>query len=271
MNRYLEKIAEKANSYADEKLIAAPILGVAGGALAVDQYHRGNITGRETLYHGTSETRADAIRKKGLTPNHTGAGVSKVVSEELARKNKDLVFATNKKTDAATYSSQQKAIDAGKIKSVVDLHGYRNSGEFKQDLSRNFNGKGIVEIHAPTWKKDEFKTVRNPELRTQLQAIKKDPLIDVFYPGGRNKARKDAHKLLQEHVKVFKGPAGVSPSYIKGSTSYKKNSLSEIHQFAKANPKRFLAGTSKGLVGAGLVGLGIYSGISGVKDNAKTN
>lgn len=97
MNLYLEKIAENSEGYSkylelkkqkehsrneNIKDVSTAAVGLSGAALAKKQYDSGNLTGRETLYHGTSVDRADSIRKEGLKPN-AKPGVSVAVSQEL--------------------------------------------------------------------------------------------------------------------------------------------------------------------------------------------
>ena len=263
MNKYLEEIASKekeGNGTNTLKMVAAPVLGFAGYDTVHQQYHRGNLTGRETLYHGASEVKADLIRRNGLKPNN--AGVSKIVDPSLHDTNKDIVFTTKSRVHAASYSAQQHAIDSGKITSSPTLSEYQQSKEHAKDLLGNLEGKGTVKINAPTWK-SEFKKVRNPELKKQFDYINKDHFGNIFVD--KKTRKRAAYAGLEESVNAYKGKEGISNKYIHGSSNYQKNSFSEIKDFAKAKPNRFLKGASKGILGAGLIGAGVYSGISGYK------
>lgn len=51
--------------------------GIGGALLAANSFTSGDLTGRDTVYHGTSPKNADSIRQEGLKPatrenaNHT--------------------------------------------------------------------------------------------------------------------------------------------------------------------------------------------------------
>ena len=52
------------NNKAKSALIAAQILG--GGALIKRELDKGNLTGRELVYHSTNKRNVDSIKEKGV-------------------------------------------------------------------------------------------------------------------------------------------------------------------------------------------------------------
>lgn len=245
MNKYLEKIAKLTE---DERIgygtggtaISGVGLGVVG-----HQYHRGNLTGRETLYHGTSGDRAGSIRESGL--KYGNPGVSKVgVGDHLHNLNKGRVFMSSNRIHAGAYSAQQDAINKGIIKDRMSFaHWAKNPDSAKEGLRKAFS-KDVVVGNIPTWKEGLRKGI-NPELKAGLKS-------KIYVMDGMNK--KDFFKMYQGDTHTFN--KGVPPEYLKGSTAYKPNSASEILDFIKHNPKRFAKGLGKSMVGLGALTAGGY-------------
>ena len=261
MNKYLVKIAETTNSdNQDLKVVGGVGATAIGGGIIKKQFSDGNLTGRETLYHGTSADRASGIRKTGLTPNKSG--VSQVISDNLHNRNKNLVFATKDRAQAAGYAVQQDAINSGKIHSVETLKAFQENLEHKLGIVKNiFNKDKIVKINAPTWK-DDYKKIINPEFRGGVRAINKNPLIGLMHPNpGPNKIniKRKYGAVLQKSVHTIRNEKGIPTDFIHGAAGYKPNTLSEIREFAKVKPNRFLKGVGKAIGGAALIGTGLYS------------
>lgn len=249
-NRYLEKIASLSKDEKNKLQRYGGIAGtVVGTNVALNQYHRGHLTGRETLYHGSSDKRIEQIKQEGLKPSK-GQGVSKLVGDHLDNANEGLVFTTKSKGQAAMYSSQQNLIDSGKLKNPHDLIAHRMTPEFYKDMAhRVITGKGSAHINLPTWKK-EFHGVANPEVKMMHDQIDKN----IFM----GKAQKDYAKAqvnagLQDPVHVVKGKIGTE--YIKGSHNYQKNSLKEVGEYIAHNKGRFAGGVGKA-IGATALALG---------------
>lgn len=250
-NKYLEKIAssndEEFLSPGKER-VAGGVTTLVGAGLASDQYHRGHLTGRETLYHGSSLDRLKKIREEGLKPNQSG-GISEQVG--LDKHNKDLVFAEKRKSNAKAYGAAQEGIDKGTLKATDMTQRLKITLQSKiPGMHRN----NAVRIDLPTWKQ-EFTPRTNPEFKKlmktpnwRLQALMQGMRPESF--------KKVMFNELQRQVHVNRGAQGIGAEFIRGSGSYKGNSLNEISQYIKANPKRFAAGAGKALAGAGIVGAG---------------
>ena len=231
MNKFLEKIAKKKKEGEEEKLIKD--LGAAGaatygGLLAEKQYRRGNLTGREALFHGTDKDSAMKIRREGLKPQSvtkTTSGATSIVSkispmysEELLKRNKGLTFTAKKRSLAANYALQSTAL-SGKA-------------------------PGVVAISAPVWKdKGTFKKVPNPEISLNPNVSKKIFGTDTF---------------------VNKGD--IPTKYIKGSKDYKGITKKELKEFLSKNKKRAVKGYSKAAIGTALLAAGGSRLASNLKD-----
>ena len=257
-NRYLEKIAAevaKAESKDDEfdprylQGAAGLAAADAGIRLAKKQYDGGNLTGRETLWHGSSKDRIAKIREGGLRPN-IGGGVSDTVG--LQAHNKNLVFTDKRKTMAKTYASQQDNIDKGTF-NPNDLAG-RKLDSVKAQFPGRVGKDSLAEVNLPTWKA-EHKSAWNPELRQQLRSpFRAMNAMALGVPS--DKFPKYLMNTYQANVHTTRNPEGISTDYIKGSKTYKGNSLGEIREYIKANPKRFAGGVGKGVAGLGLAAAG---------------
>ena len=253
MNKYLTKIAKSTHgSSGDQEGSYIPgaifMSGLGAGTIA-HQYNRGHLTGRETLYHGSSKAGVDSIKKQGLQPNR-GGGVTQVVSSDLEAKNKPYVFATKSRMQGALYSAQQEAIDAGLIKTPGDLVAYRSKIHSKA-LPKFFMDKGtIAKVNLPTHL-PEYQKHMNPEVRRAFRGIN----MNIF-DFDKKKSKRDAFELLQRSVHTNKGQ--IPAEYVEGSSSYKPNSVKEISQYIRNNPKRFLKGVGMTGVGGGLLASGAY-------------
>lgn len=255
MNKYLEKIAaanpKSEESEAGRYALAAGVGGY-GANLASSQYHRGNLTGRETLYHGTSEDRLRSIKEKGLQPNQ-GGGITGVVSNELEASNKPYTFSTKSKLQAAMYAAQQEAIGSGKIKDARDLASHRLTLAAKIPKYYFSGSKNIAKINLPTHL-EQYKGHPNPEVPKAFADIDRN----IFMGDSQKKMfKRQVQRELQDKVHVNMGAIG--REYIQGSGAYKRNSASEILGYIKKNPGRF----AKGLGKAGL-GLGLVSGAAAI-------
>lgn len=275
MNKYLEKIAAKVgdtpaeDSFDPRYLQGATgvVAANAGVGLAKSQYDRGNLTGRETLWHGSSEGRISKIREQGLRPN-IGGGVSDTVG--LQAHNKNLVFTDKRKSMAKMYASQQDNISKGSF-NPNDIPG-RKMDSLKAQLPGKVGKSRLAEVNLPTWK-PENKSAWNPELRHQLRnPMRNFNAMAMGVPS--DKFPKHLMQTYQANVHTTRNPEGISTDYIKGSKTYKGNSLGEIREYIKANPKRFAGGVGKGVAGLGLAAAGaglVAHAFRNKDDDAKTN
>ena len=211
--------------------------GVGGLALLRNALASGQLTGRQTLYHGTDKDSAASIRKSGLQPTTDANAVNtSALKADAERYNKSLgkAYTTGSALEGLTYAYQTNAKKGGK-------------------------GMSVVKINAPTWK---MKTVMNPEVDMPYGEWKKR--LGIWGDLMPEYTKKTSYKSLRNAV-VFDG--GVGKEYIKGSDAYKGLSLKEFAEYLKARPKTFAVGGVKALLGAGTLGHSIYELINRNKKN----
>jgi hypothetical protein len=242
---------EQAEGVRNMAIVGSAGASVTGAGLAQHAYHRGDLTGRETLYHGSSEQSIKDIRQHGLKPNK-GGGASGLKGIDLDEKNKNLVFATRRKRDAKVYAHQQEAIHLGKVTDSETLKVHQQKAQLGIHGKYGSN-KYIAKINMPTWK-DEYKSGVNPELRKLLKERKKNPFAFMDRPAGmtENQYKKNLVRQFQGTVHVQRGEKGIGTEFIKGSPNYKGNSMKEIGEYITHNKGRFAKGVGKAVGGAAL-------------------
>jgi hypothetical protein len=253
MNKYLVKIDEKEATKKPARegsVLGATLLAGSGLGTIANQYSRGNLTGRETLYHGSTKSNIDNIKSVGLLPNR-GGGVSNIVSPDLEAKNSPYTFSAKDKLSASIYSAQQEAISAGQVQNARDL--MRQKIDFqKRALPKLLHDKGTVaKINLPTHL-PEFNSRLNPEVKQQFRNIDRN-----IFSTNKDAEKKQAYTIYQKMVHTNKG--AIPAEYVKGSPSYKPNSLAEIASYVRKNPKRFLKGVGMVGVGTGLLAGSAYA------------
>ncbi len=238
-----EKLGNSQNNSPAVGLVATGV----GAGLISRNYSRGNLTGRETLYHATETKNVKPILNEGILASKSSAPGSitdTVLNDIPLEKRKNLVYMGRKKSVAKSVKDTARLNDI--FKNIL-------SGEPVRKFS-------ILKANAPVWK---MSLVDNPELRGAKNrgdfartfsenATKKNPILSkgftkfLGYTSYGSLSRKGTHTIKGD----------VSPTYLKDSAKYVKNSLPEIKQFIKANPKRFMKGILGSTVGAGLLAFG---------------
>jgi len=243
MNKYLEKIAKEVNKKKTSYVPEAVTSGL-GASVISKQYHDGNLTGRETFYHGTSKETAEKIKKEGIVP-----GGSKGIVDEFEKfrpgfknKNEGLSFMTKTKVQAHAYAGQAEDIKNGKFSMWnKDKRGIKtmftsaplDSLGIKKD-------KGVIKFDVPTWKKElQENRVVNPEVHISMSNAEK--------------------KEYAQNTFTHKGT--IPPKFARGSEHYEKNTISEIKDFIKHDPKRFTKGVILSGLGATAIGLAARSAL----------
>lgn len=259
----IEKEAKESNKKhvdADDKMIAGAAVGGSGAALAKHTYDRGNITGRETLYHNTRKENVDSIKKNGLKG-------SMAIDKDKAFTPDLLNHIDKDELNNKVYFGRKKSVADG-VGSTAQIHDMKNG--------KGAHSRETLKAKVPTWK---MKEVDNPELlgskngrewaekfvENKRNKLKKDGLsseeIDLVMP----KSNKDnpslimqgnvAHKQLgRKGTAVIEGD--VAGKYFKGHKGYQRATLKEVGEFIKNNPKRFAKGVAQAGAGAALIGAG---------------
>ena len=242
---------EKKNMSADNKATVGAGVAASGAALTKHTYDRGNLTGRETLYHNTRKEHVDSIKKNGLKGQYA-LDKDKAFTPDLL-KHVDKEELNNK-----VYFGRKKSVAEGVGAKVLQEKGP--------------HARETMKAKVPTWK---MKEVDNPELmgtKNGREFGKKmiDKLVETGQmPKAQGELMKDnpaamkileiqgnaAHKLLgRKGTAVIEGD--VAGKYFKGHKGYEKASLKEVGEFIKKNPKRFAKGVGQAVGGAALVGVG---------------
>jgi hypothetical protein len=238
--------------------------GGVGAHLAHSAYHRGDLTGRETLYHGSSAESIKDIREHGLKPNMRG-GVSGLKGIGLDDHNKNLVFATKSKAAAKQYAYQQDAIRTGVVHDAESLQHHQLKAGIGGIHGKYGTNKYIAQINLPTWK-EEYKGRTNPELKRMLKQRKSNIFAMFDRPAGMTEKQYKRHlaKTFQGSVHVHRGEEGIGTEFIKGSPNYKGNSMKEIGEYISHNKGRFYKGVGKTVGGLGMVAggaAGVYGAV----------
>ena len=263
------------NNKAKSALIAAQILG--GGALIKRELDKGNLTGRELVYHSTNKRNVDSIKEKGVLAskasdknNITHQALSEYITDDDM---KGLTYVGRKRYPATAISTLSAVYDSKDRAS-------RNYKNIKKALS----DRTTLKLKIPAWK---MKIVDNPELMgtktpEEFYPIVKKRLSTSIGESAENYKEKPDnivsrlgygtaskvmhHTLGREGTHVIEGD--LSPEYIKKSKHYKRADKEEVKEFIENNPDRFLKGALKAGLGAGLILNGTKSGIKMLRKKA---
>lgn len=223
-------------------------LGVVGKSALDDAYRSGELTGRMHFYHTTNNKNVDSILEEGL----------------LGSKSLDPNSPSNKELDNVNLKSGKKMVFLSKNREAADK-------------MRDYHGRGNSQTLNVNIPYDEYKKMKlvdvNPEFRGAKtfkeyydRAIRESDMPDN--PTMRKAMEEYMKKDLKHYWDTFSGKKGspgtriiegdISPEFIKQSSKYKRNSLSQIGRYIKNNPGRFLKGLGKTSLGASMVGGGGY-------------
>lgn len=265
MNKYLEKIAEQEEKSKLRPGISSGAIGLigldAGSGMVRKAFNSGEITGVQTLYHGTTPERASSIRKNGLKPGQTpgvGTGLDAAIGKN-SYGTADHVFATPTKPVASQY-----VVDSGIISKAEDptmaaanLSMRKNMGDpryiadvgkqhFKGMLQGYKEGSPYVKLKVPL---SELNRVENPE----IEALRNNPM---FMAGKTPQQQHAMFEMLRNHTIAFKGE--VPSKYILGGEGYKAQALSDVLTHIKNNPLMAAKGLGKAGLGVGVMGGSVY-------------
>lgn len=247
------------------KNILNTILILSGGGIIKGQIDKGNLTGRELVYHNTDKSNLDSIKNKGILKiksydkdNITHKGLKGSV------KTKDM--------GGLTYVGRNPIPALGVGLSSAVFHSRDSNSKYHNHLLKAINNRVTIEAKIPSWK---MKTTVNPELMgTNNGKEYSDIVLDRY----KKRTGKDPNVLKRIESRISAevmhknlGPKNthtlkdsIKPSYIKNSSKYKRADKEEILDYIKNNPKRFIEGMGTSGLGIGLIGLGLRK-ISSIK------
>jgi hypothetical protein len=209
----LEKIAKKR-----DKVIG---IGAIGAGAIVIKKSKSLVSGRETLYHGTSKKAYKKILEEGLkAPKKDAQSINSL-------ENHHRVFTTPKKYYARFYAKKSE---------MGGLKGYNYS-------MRNKMGTNVIRQVIL----DQLSATLNPfqknilSISMPINLINKKPIFD-------------SEMNLKELPYTFKK---IDPKYIKQSKHYIPLNIRELSKYIKDKPGSFAKGIGLATVGAGLTGLGV--------------
>lgn len=231
---------------------------LAGGAYAASKA-KPLVTGRTTLYHGTSPDGKAQILREGLKPANVSGrkGGTDLTVNSVRNKAKELTYLTPDHGQARGYAGQAEFLHGGG--SLQDQFGRMKAwtkGQFNP-----FQG-GVVEAEMPMWRNDVSSRLRpNPETMGSYEAFRNEhsKLTKKDRLGlGRTADLIDAPVKSMydelEKAKVFDG--AIEPKYFRGSDKFQKLTLDELKEYAMTHPGRFAAGVGLGAAGVGAAGYG---------------
>lgn len=236
-----------------KKAVALGATGTGVGATIIKKtYDKGNLTGRETLFHGTSRDRAKKIKETGLLSKFTGgeggnAEILKKTDRDIYEKSLGKVYLTPDKRIARMFAGQTERGGAANL-------GPQDMLNIQLKVENPFDNSGVVKVKAPTWK---MKVVPNPEARGSFENFLKSQGIDKSKLGKEERqALKSTYDTYSKGTRAIEGD--IATRYIKGSKDYRRTSAKEFKEFVKANPKRFAKGVGATALGVGITGASLY-------------
>ena len=253
-----KKVTEQ--SRADKILggTALSSLGISGLKTTLD---RGHITGRETMYHGTATKNVSSILESGLDasrasdPNNLTNTILKDLDSD-AVKNK--VYFSRRKTIAKSVNARASSVFTG-----------------TPDADR-----AMLKASVPSWK---LKEVDNPELKGAKNSKEFGKILrsrmgfndGVTYDASPKPIKAVVDKFnydlySKKNTATFEGSIG--PEVFKDSKHYSKLTASEVKDYIKNNPKRFvIKGLAPAALFASVTGIGASNLYSGIKNDKVNN
>ena len=238
---------------------------------------KGGLTGRETLYHGTSDQNAKDILENGVQPKKK-PGIASMLN---GVDDTGVSYMTPKKANAATYAAQSSNIET-KIRELEGALGRKaTTDEITQEIKKYASsddrklagspfaerpGK-VLKASVPTW---DLNAIKNPELEGFNllnwgdETIRRGESVvgRKFTPLERFMAKALApvtHTVLGNE-RSFKG--GVPSKYFLDSPNFEGLTGGEWLRYAKKKPHH-LAGGVGALAGTALAGYDLFDRIFG--------
>ena len=243
-----EKRNDSEKLFPGQKIVG--VGGIAAGGKLLDNVHKsGEISGRVHLYHGTSGGAGERIKEEGLKKSH--ALDQNTITRNAGITPEELVY-TAKKRRVGLGHSLAAIGDGDKpelIRMSIPYDEYKkmkrstNNPEMAGAKSAKEYAKLIKEGKTPNSNDEMIKMIaENMGEKTGKRYID-------FY--SRNKWDNLSGAEGTSGTRIFE--QDINPERIKGSKHYKKNSLKEVKEYIKKNPKRFIKGAGKSVAGAGLI------------------
>lgn len=269
-----ELILEKKASI--NPLTLAGTAGIALGAGKIgNEFKKGNLTGRETVYHNTNRRNVKSIKEKGILAekasdknNLTHKGLSDILDE------KDM--------EGLTYVARNRVPSLGIGLTSAMYDSSNKDSKNHRDLIGALADRKTIKANIPAWK---MKIVDNPELQGAKNSKEFRPHLKhrikrsgptgtisstLYNPvstmGSMMYSGVMYNTLGEKGTHTIKGD--VPAEFIKGSKKYKPISKEEIQEFIKNNPERFKNSLVDVGLGLGAIGGGTAMLVKGLKKKA---
>lgn len=266
-----ELILEKKASI--NPLAIAGATGMALGAGKIgNEFRKGNLTGRETVYHNTNRRNVKGIKENGILaskasdPNNlTHKGLSDILEED------DMA--------GLTYVARNRipAMGIGLTSAMYDTT--EKNSKNRNDLMGAIADRRTMKVNAPVWK---METTKNPELQGASSKREFQPHLKhrmkrsgpqgtisstLYNPvstiGSKLYSGIMYDSLSEKGTHTIKGD--IDSKYVKGSKNYNPVSKEEIKEFIANNPDRFRNGLIDAGIGVGAMGAGALAIAKGLK------
>lgn len=239
----------------DEALLrgAGGVAGVGAGGVLLSKA-RPHVTGRQRLYHGTTGEAARKVRESGLLPAAAvdTPAITDILADDIKADAKKLVYLTPKRMEAGGYAGQADFIAANPKNFLSPLLMPQRAKATVKGMLNPVH-PGIVTADVPTWKPEiADKIKKNPEARGSFDEFRKHVRSKMLFPPPDDQIRA-LHKSLDRAVAI---DGGVPAEFIRGSDKFKKLTLREMKEYARARPGRFAGGLGLGALGLASVGAG---------------
>jgi hypothetical protein len=225
---------------------AAGTAAIGAGAVAAKKSIP-KITGSRTFYHGTSDDIAAKIRAGGLrSANSVGDGKGVIHQGGFPKEWADDAYVAGSKIKAYLYGAQRVAANPGEGNIDVLKMRIKDWGDGPKVKQNPETAGGFSGFIGRTRERMAEQAKSHPDPHMRAQAAGTQNLPDwAFRPA-----------FAFQNAGQEKAINHVPTSSIHGSKDYKKLSLGEIGQYAKAKPLRFAGGVALGAAGVGLAGYG---------------
>lgn len=253
-------------------LNAAEILG--GGALIKRQFDKGNLTGRELVYHSTNKGNEDSIKEKGILASKA-SDKNNLTHKALSE------YITDDDMKGLTYVGRNKIPASAITITSANYDSHDKASRNYKNIKNALKDRTTLKLKIPAWK---MKIVDNPELMGTKNSKEFYPIVkkrlstpigesienyeekpdNAISRIGYGTASKAMHYTLgRKGTHVIQGD--LPAKYVKGSKHYKRADKDEVEEYIKNNPKRFAKGVVGAGIGAGLIANGVRNGIKIVK------
>ena len=194
INRKRKTTKDDKDASSSAKVVTGIGLGTIGGKLIKDSNKEGELTGRQTLYHGTTKSKAKSIKENGFDSSRS------------------------KSTDALIKSDRNQ-VYLSKDKSLANRTGY----------GRELRGEGkaeTVKVSLPYEELKKKQDFKNPEYGNSTS------YEEYSKKAGENKATKKVYDKMSGNKgsdTVIIG-GDISNKYIKGSKNYKRENSLKLNE-----------------------------------------